>query len=58
MVENTKQGFKTKIDYVIQRVLSVLGMPQPTSLTRKYLLAYDKPNIEINVPLGVKKESF
>jgi len=33
-------------------------MPQPTSLTKKYLLAYDKPNIEINVPLGVKKESF
>lgn len=33
-------------------------MPQPTNLTRKYLLATDKPSPEINVPAGVKKESF
>lgn len=58
IVKNTKKGFKTKIDYCLQRVLSFIGMPQPTNLTRKYLLAYDKPNIEINVPQGVKKESF
>lgn len=58
IVKNTKKGFRTKIDYCMQRVLSVLGMPQPSSQTRKYLLAYDKPNIEINLPQGVKKESF
>lgn len=58
IVKNTKKGFKTKIDYCLKRVLSFIGMPQPTNLTRKYLLAYDKPNIEINVPQGVKKESF
>lgn len=58
IVKNTKKGFKTKIDYCLKRVLSFIGMPQPTSLTRKYLLATDKTNPEINVPAGVKKETF
>ena len=58
IVKNTKKGFKTKIDYCLKRVLSFIGMPQPTNLTRKYLLASDKPNPEINVPAGVKKENF
>ena len=42
----------------MKRVLSFIGMPQPTSLTRKYLLASDRSNPEINVPNGVKKETF
>lgn len=58
IVKNTKKGFKTKIDYCLKRVLSFIGMPQPTNLTRKYLLATDKTNPEINVPAGVKKENF
>ena len=58
IVKNTKKGFKTKIDYCLKRVLTFIGMPQPTNLTRKYLLAANKPNIEINVPCGVKKEHF
>ena len=58
IVKNTKKGFKTKIDYCLKRVLSFIGMPQPTNLTRKYLLATDKLNPEINVPEGIKKESF
>lgn len=58
IVKNTKKGFKTKIDYCLKRVLSFIGMPQPTNLTRKFLLATNKTNPEINVPNGVKKESF
>ena len=27
IVKNTKKGFKTKIDYCLQRVLSFIGMP-------------------------------
>lgn len=58
IVKNTKKGFKMKIDYVLKKVLSFIGMPFPTSLTRKYLLVADKPNPEFNVPQGVKVETF
>ena len=53
-----KKGLKTKIDYALKRVLSFIGMPQPTNLTRKYLLASDKANPEFNIPPSVKKETF
>ena len=58
IVKNTKKGFKMKIDYVLKKVLSFIGMPFPTSLTRKYLLVAEKPNPEFNVPHGVKVETF
>ena len=31
IVKNTRKGFNKKIDYCIKKVLSFIGMPQPTS---------------------------
>ena len=47
-----------KIDYVLKRVLSFIGMPFPTSLTRKYLLVSDNANPKFNIPEGIKVECF
>ena len=58
IVKNTKKGFKMKIDYVLKKVLSFIGMPYPSSLTRKYLIIEDKPTPEFKLPQGVKVETF
>ena len=47
-----------KIDYVLKKVLSFIGMPFPTSLTRKYLLVADNSSPKFNVPQGIKVETF
>lgn len=54
IVKNSKKGFKTKIGYCLNKVLSLVGMPLPTSLTRKYLLASNNKNFEIKMPEGVE----
>lgn len=54
IIKNKKKGFKTKIEYCIQRTLSLIGMPQPTSMTKKYLLVTDKCPPELHL-LGNKK---
>ncbi len=41
IIKNKKKGFKTKIDYCMKKTLSLIGMPQPTSMTKKYLLVID-----------------
>jgi len=57
-VRNTKKGFKKKIDYCVKKVLSLIGMPTPTSFTKKYLLVADKLNPEWRIPNHIKLESF
>ena len=47
-----------KIDYALKKVLSFIGQPFPTSLTRKYLLISDKQSPEFDVPTGLKVETF
>lgn len=54
IVKNSKKGFKTKIGYCLNKVLSLVGLPLPTSLTRKYLLASNNKNFEIKMPEGVE----
>jgi len=58
IVKNTRKGFKTKIGYCLNKVLSFIGMPQPTNLTRKYLLIADKANFELHLPADCKLENF
>lgn len=58
IVKNTKKGFNTKIGYCLNKVLSLIGMPQPTNLTRKFLLVSNNKNFEIQVPQGIKLEIF
>lgn len=58
IIKNTRKGFNKKVEYCIKQVLSIIGMPQPTSLTRKYLLVSNKQNLEIPVPENIKMESF
>ena len=48
IIKNKKKGFKTKIDYCMRKTLSLIGMPQPTSMTKKYLLVVDKNAPELH----------
>lgn len=48
IIKNKKKGFKTKIDYCMRKTLSLIGMPQPTSMTKKYLLLVDKNAPELH----------
>jgi hypothetical protein len=43
---------------VLNRVLSLVGMPLPSSLTRKYLLVANKKNFEIKMPKDSTLENF
>jgi hypothetical protein len=58
IIKNTKKGFKTKIEYCVRKCLQTIGMPQPTSMTKKFLLAVDKRNTELNIPAEIKREIF
>lgn len=58
IVKNSKKGFKTKIGYCLNKVLSLVGMPLPTSLTRKYLLVSNNRNFEIRMPADSRLEVF
>lgn len=58
IIKNTKKGFKTKIDYCLKKTLSLIGMPQPTNQTKKYLLVVDKNNLELHLPSSMKVEIF
>ena len=58
IVKNTKKGFKTKIDYCLNKVLSFIGMPQASSYTKKFLLVADLDHFEISLPEGIKREVF
>jgi hypothetical protein len=58
IVKNSKKGFKTKIGNCLNKVLSLVGMPLPSNLTRKYLLVSNNKNFEIRMPPDSKLEIF
>lgn len=58
IIKNTKKGFKTKIDYCLQKTLTLIGMPQPLSMTKKFLLVLDHKNPELHLGPDVKVETF
>lgn len=58
IIKNTKKGFKTKIDYCLQKTLSLIGMPQPLSMTKKFLCVVDTKNPELHLGPDVKVETF
>ena len=58
IIKNKKKGFKTKIDYCMRKTLSLIGMPQPTSMTKKYLLVVDKNAPELHQIGNMKVEIF
>jgi hypothetical protein len=58
IVKNSKKGFKTKIGNVLNRVLSLIGMPLPSNLTRKYLLVSNSKNFDIRLPDNSTIEIF
>lgn len=58
IIKNKKKGFKTKIDYCMRKTLSLIGMPQPTSMTKKYLLVVDKNAPELHQISNMKVEVF
>lgn len=58
IIKNKKKGFKIKIDYCLTKTLSLIGMPQPTSMTKKYLLVVDKNAPELHQIASIKIEVF
>lgn len=58
IIKNKKKGFSAKIDYCQAKMLSFVGEPQQAGCVRKYLLAADKSNYELELPQGVKREYF
>lgn len=58
IIKNTKKGFSTKISYCCQRALAQIGMPYPTSRTKKYLLATDCHKLENLLPADLQRETF
>lgn len=47
-----------KIQYCIKRCLAVIGMPRPSSMNKKFLLACDGKGLEDLVPQDIKCEVF
>ncbi len=55
---NNKESFKSKIDRCLDTVLKFVGLPTPTSFSKKFLLVTRSNEYDIITPKNVKKEIF